>query len=158
MSVCIAKILMNFSDLVFFPFFFVANIYLHWQKRKSNFPHMLGNSEWSRHTVYEEGLPNMWGNAQIIPQICGGRYDFATAKLWISLYMRKIWFFFISLVFLSTYHKWIKLLFSGHSTPHPCTFSRCAKSVGHTSAPIALSTAETLHSSTFPQYCSLSCP
>ncbi len=44
--------------------------------------------------MYEEGLPNIWRNAQIFPPIWGGlsHIDFATAPFWISLYMRKIFF------------------------------------------------------------------
>ncbi len=50
---------------------------------------------------YVEGLPNIWGNAQMYPHICMRRplviYSFATAPFWISLNtMRKIWFSFLS--------------------------------------------------------------
>jgi hypothetical protein len=43
---------------------------------------------------------NIWGNAQIFPHICMMRplviHDFATASFWITLYMRKISFSFLS--------------------------------------------------------------
>ncbi len=31
--------------------------------------------------IYEEGLPNIWGNAQIFPHIWGGRYSYMTLQL-----------------------------------------------------------------------------
>jgi hypothetical protein len=55
-----------------------------------------------RRLIYEEGLPNIWGNAQIFNHI---QYEEAVTKIWLcnrSLlnflvqYMRKIFFFFIS--------------------------------------------------------------
>jgi hypothetical protein len=46
----------------------------------------------------EEGPPNIWGNAKIFPRMRRPLviYDFATAPLWIFLYMTKTWFSFLS--------------------------------------------------------------
>ncbi len=50
------------------------------------------------HIHYEEWLPNIWGNVQKFLNMRNPLviYDFVTAPLWISLYMRKIWFSFFS--------------------------------------------------------------
>ncbi len=43
-------------------------------KKKSSFPHTQGNSEWgSCKVIYEEGVPNIWGNAQIFNHVWGSR-------------------------------------------------------------------------------------
>jgi hypothetical protein len=40
------------------------------KKRKLNFPNIYGNSEWSScKVIYEDGLPNIRGNAQIFDHI-----------------------------------------------------------------------------------------
>jgi hypothetical protein len=69
-------------------------------KKKTNFPHIKEieiRSSWK--VIYEEGLPNLWGNAQIFNHRWGGRSSYMTLQLipsefpyiWINLI-----FFFIS--------------------------------------------------------------
>jgi len=52
--------------------------------------------------IYQEGLPKVWGNAQIYNHIWGLRPlaipDFATAPFWIFLNMRTILFSFLSVL------------------------------------------------------------
>ncbi len=67
--------------------------------------------------MYEEGLPNIWGNKKSVnispymrrPLVI---YDLATAPLWISLYMRKIWFSFLSVWWSNTASLSVTLDFS----------------------------------------------
>ncbi len=72
---------------------------VHWRKNKIKLSSFIRNSDGSGcKIIYEEGLPNRWGNANIEsymrrPLVI---YDFATAPLWISFYMRKILFSFLS--------------------------------------------------------------
>ncbi len=48
-------------------------------KKKENFPHIYGNSEWSSGTViYEEGLPNIWGMRKYFPI-----YVEAVSQIWL---------------------------------------------------------------------------
>ncbi len=57
-------------------------IFVHRQKRKSNFPSytVYGNSERSScKVIHEEGLPNIWGKAQIFPHI----YQEAVSHIWL---------------------------------------------------------------------------
>ncbi len=68
-------------------------------KIKFSYCNIQWSSEWSScKVIYEEGLPNIWGNAQIFPHLWEGPlviYDFATMlHFWISSYMRKTWFSF----------------------------------------------------------------
>ncbi len=51
------------------------------------------------YTVCEEGLPKIWGTAHeylTIYEEAFVIYDFATDPFWMSLYMRNIWFSFLS--------------------------------------------------------------
>ncbi len=68
------------------------------KKRKSNFPHVQWKeiqSSWSSSKVInEEGLPNIWGNAQIFSPYLRRPLVILYMTFWISLYMRKIWFSF----------------------------------------------------------------
>ncbi len=53
--------------------------------------------------IYEEGLPNMWGNAQIFPHIWGGRYSSKTLQLLhfeFHIYEENLIFFFINVLYL----------------------------------------------------------
>jgi hypothetical protein len=72
------------------------------KKERKKFPHIQGNSEWSScKVIYEEGLPNIWGNAQIFLHIWGGRYSYC---IWLCncsilnflIYEENLTFFFIS--------------------------------------------------------------
>ncbi len=71
-------------------------------KKKEKFSSYIRNSEGiGCEVIYKEGLPNIWRNAQIFNHIWGLRrplvmYDFATDPIWTSLYMKKIWFSFLS--------------------------------------------------------------
>ncbi len=51
--------------------------------------------------IYEEGLPNIWGNVQIFSHMRRPLviYNFATAPFWVSLYMRKFDFLFYQCTF-----------------------------------------------------------
>ncbi len=75
---------------------------LHWEKRKENFPHILGNSDGiGFKVIYKEGFPNTWGMPKYLVILRKRQliiYDFATAPVWISLYMRKNLFSFFSAV------------------------------------------------------------
>jgi hypothetical protein len=63
-------------------------------KKKTNFPHIKGNSDGiGCKVIYEEGLPNIWGNAQ---QFSPYMRRSCTRSLWISYYMREILFYFLS--------------------------------------------------------------
>ncbi len=49
--------------------------------------------------IYEEGLPNVWGNAQMFNHKWGGPEtynDFATDPICIYFYIRNIWYSFLS--------------------------------------------------------------
>ncbi len=65
--------------------------------KKWNFPQILGNSDGSGcKVIYEEGLPNIWGNISPYMRRPLVIYGFKTSPFWISWYMRKIWFSFLS--------------------------------------------------------------
>jgi hypothetical protein len=65
-------------DSTRFGNFFNRNLII---KRKQNFPHIQGNSDGIRcKVIYEEGVPNIWGNAQIFSPFMRRSlviYDFA---------------------------------------------------------------------------------
>ena len=73
------------------------------KKKKKNFSSYVRNSEWSVcKVIYEEGLPTIWGNAQIYT--IHTVYEEAVSHTWLCnrslldfliLYMR-IFFFFVS--------------------------------------------------------------
>ncbi len=68
-------------------------------KRKLNFPHIQGNSNGiGCKVIYEEGLPNIWRNAQIFHRICMRRplviYDFAPDPSEFPYLWEKISFLF----------------------------------------------------------------
>ncbi len=70
-------------------------------KKKKKFSSHIRKSRWDQLQSHIWGLPNTWGNAQIFNHKWGGRwsiviYDFAIDPFWISFYMRKMWFSFLS--------------------------------------------------------------
>ncbi len=95
----------KFPDEYLYRIFFILAVKLHWYKRKLKF------SSYTRKFRMEQLQSHIWLTASsymgIYLRISSYIrkpffiYDFATAPLWISLYMRKIWF-----SFLSVYEGW----------------------------------------------------
>ncbi len=81
---------------------YVQFLMVHRQKRKENFPHISGNSEWSSWKSYmRKGFlicEEMRKYFPIYEEAVS--HDFATAPFWISLYMRKILFYFLSVYWI----------------------------------------------------------
>ncbi len=78
-----------------------AHLYLYADKKETKFSSYIGIFRWDRvKVIYEEGLPYIWGNAQIFSpdtyEEVVSHIWLCTRYIWISLYVRKISFLFLS--------------------------------------------------------------